>query len=122
MKEHKGQFKKGNPGGPGRPKGSNGVPKLVKQQGWDFISAIFDKLFVMTEEELLTYIQENRSKMSRAEKIFIDQSTDMKVLQSLLDRVVGLPTRIEIKADIAELPNRAFLFPNPKGVKEDGSN
>lgn len=113
-----GTFAPGYRGGPGRKKGSKGPSKKVKEAGWEFINDVFEKLFVRSEEELLAWIKENEKGLSRAEKVFIDNSNDLKTLESILNRVIGVPQKIEIDFDDPDLPNRIFAFPDPKSASE----
>lgn len=92
------QFKPGQTGNPaGRPKGSPG--KRARALGWKFVAEVFERLFIDTEADLLKWIAANKHKMSRAEKVFLKHSEDLKHLNSLLDRVVGVPTKVEFKTD-----------------------
>lgn len=117
--DSKGQFQKGNTMGKGRPKGSVGIPKLLRQQGYDFIAQIFENLFIKSEKELIEYINENKSNMSRAEKVFLEKSKNIIDLNHLLDRVVGKATVVEIKTTEEGLPMRVFAFPDPKKVIDE---
>lgn len=112
-----GTFAKGNRGGPGRKAGSKGPAKKIKELGWSFINEIFERIFVTPEPEMLKWFEENKKLLSRAERVFIQESNDIKVLESILNRVIGVPQKIEIDIDDPDLPARLFSFPDPKKSK-----
>lgn len=118
-KVHSGQFKKGNTIATGRPKGAVGIPKILRQAGYDFIADIYEKTHQWTEEDMEAHLKANKGKMSRAERVYLEQSNSMVNLGQLMDRVIGKATIVQITAgEKQELPMRVFAFPDPK--KSDG--
>lgn len=92
MRDDNGRFGAGNNFGKGRPKGSG--KKHVKEMTWQALERVVKLLFTMSEPELLQWLKENKSNLSRAEKVFLmdKHSQDLKHLNQLLDRIIGKPT------------------------------
>lgn len=92
MRDKNGRFSSGNSFGQGRPKGSG--KKHVKEMTWEALNRVVQLLFTIPEGDLVKWVKENSHQLSRAEKVFLENtnSTDLKHLNNLLDRVIGKPT------------------------------
>lgn len=93
------QFKPGQSGNPaGRPKGS--LRKAVKEATKETVSNIIDLVFNKPEAVLKDHMKFNSAKLSRAERVILSKSHEMRTLEFLLDRVVGKPTNTILEADL----------------------
>lgn len=104
----------GNPNG--RPKGSGKYH--IRDMCWESINRVVQLVFATPEPEMVAYIKKNMSKLSRAEKVFLDKSKDIRTLELLMDRVIGRPTQIIAEAEKGDTPRLVINIPGLEGKIE----
>jgi len=92
-RDAKGRFLQGNSGGNGRP--ANASKGITKDLTWDAINRIAWLIMALPEKEFLEWVEMNGSKLSRLERVYLNKSKDIRVLESLLDRIIGKTLKFE---------------------------
>lgn len=113
-------FKPGNTAGVGfgRPKSSG--KQMIKDLVWEKLNRIVELLFDTPEKDLEAILKANKETMllSRAERLYLEKSTDLSVIADLLDRIIGKILVSENQSERDPIIERLYRL-GPGGVKKD---
>lgn len=119
MRNNDGTFSRGNrfSVGPRRPEGAGKAH--LKDMGWKAVETVARLIFDMPEPEMRAWFEANKHTLSVAERIYIEQSDNIEIVETLLDRVVGKTLKVD--AEVFErnpLLERLYTL-SPEALSEE---